>query len=115
MTDRAPSADHDRSADLRARWARSLTAARAGTSDAPDPLPYADNLLARWAEPQRRYHTTDHLIAVLDHIDALAPTPPTPIWSASRPGSTTRSTSPTARRTRNARPASPSAASRRPD
>ncbi|MFD4142932.1 hypothetical protein [Streptomyces sp. NPDC058572] len=73
MTDRAPSADHDRSADLRARWARSLAAARAGTTDAPDPLPYADNLLARWAEPQRRYHTTDHLIAVLDHIDTLAP------------------------------------------
>ncbi|MFF3322154.1 HD domain-containing protein [Streptomyces sp. NPDC002889] len=61
----------DHSANLRARWAQSLTAARAGAS-APDPLPYADNLLARWAEPQRRYHTTAHLIAVLDHIDTLA-------------------------------------------
>ncbi|MFJ9621045.1 hypothetical protein [Streptomyces sp. NPDC101181] len=38
----------------------------------PDPLPYAENLLARWAEPQRRYHTTTHLAAVLDHVDTLA-------------------------------------------
>ena len=43
-----------------------------GTSSGADPYPYADNLLARWAEPQRRYHTTDHLTAVLDHIDTLA-------------------------------------------
>lgn len=38
----------------------------------PDPGPYARNLLDRWAEPQRRYHTTDHLIAVLDRVDELA-------------------------------------------
>ncbi|MCX3060269.1 HD domain-containing protein [Streptomyces beihaiensis] len=37
-----------------------------------DPYAYADRLLARWAEPQRRYHTTDHLAAVLDHVDVLA-------------------------------------------
>ncbi|WP_241741261.1 hypothetical protein [Streptomyces sp. L2] len=37
----------------------------------PDPLPYADNLLARWQEPQRHYHTLTHLTAVLDHIDTL--------------------------------------------
>ncbi|MGW7004993.1 HD domain-containing protein [Streptomyces sp. NPDC054933] len=37
-----------------------------------DPVPYGENLLARWAEPQRRYHTTDHLIAVLDHAESLA-------------------------------------------
>ncbi|MEV3855994.1 hypothetical protein AB0J38_16920 [Streptomyces sp. NPDC050095] len=55
---------------LRERFARTL---RATTGDAgPDPYPYADNLLARWCEPQRRYHTTDHLRAVLDHIDVLA-------------------------------------------
>lgn len=36
------------------------------------PLRYADDLLARWAEPQRRYHTTDHLLAVLDRVDELA-------------------------------------------
>ncbi|MEW1691654.1 hypothetical protein ACIQOF_11330 [Streptomyces sp. NPDC091265] len=58
-------------AALRVRWRDSLTAARGGGQD-PDPLPYADNLLARWAEPQRRYHTTAHLTAVLDRVDTLA-------------------------------------------
>ncbi|MFE2977915.1 hypothetical protein [Streptomyces sp. NPDC059258] len=61
----------DAEAGLRGRWHDTLVAARAG-SDGPDPLPYAENLLARWAEPQRRYHTTAHLIAVLDGVDALA-------------------------------------------
>jgi predicted metal-dependent HD superfamily phosphohydrolase len=56
---------------LRARWQDSLVAARGG-APGPDPLPYADNLLTRWAEPQRRYHTTAHLLAVLEHIDTLA-------------------------------------------
>ncbi|MFB7919084.1 hypothetical protein [Streptomyces sp. NPDC056061] len=56
---------------LRERWRRALVGARRG-APGPDPLPYADNLLARWAEPQRRYHTTTHLIAVLDHVDTLA-------------------------------------------
>jgi len=37
-----------------------------------DPTPYGQDLLKRWAEPQRRYHTTEHLRAVLDHVDALA-------------------------------------------
>ncbi|MER5771460.1 hypothetical protein [Streptomyces sp. NPDC001985] len=58
--------------DLRTRWSQTLRAARPAGSGAPDPLPYADELLARWAEPQRRYHTTAHLTAVLDHIDTLA-------------------------------------------
>lgn len=61
----------DRTADLRGRWTQALLGARAGGSG-PDPLPYADDLLTRWAEPQRRYHTTDHLVAVLDHVDTLA-------------------------------------------
>jgi len=56
--------------DLRARWTQTLLAARHGAG-APDPLPYADNLLARWSEPQRHYHTVDHLTAVLNHIDVL--------------------------------------------
>ncbi|WP_327324424.1 hypothetical protein OG735_19210 [Streptomyces sp. NBC_01210] len=56
--------------DLRARWNRTLLAARHGAG-APDPLPYAENLLSRWSEPQRRYHTVDHLTAVLNHIDVL--------------------------------------------
>ncbi|GLF97157.1 HD domain-containing protein [Streptomyces yaizuensis] len=86
------------SPELRERWAEALLAAyargasgsesvsesdggttghpptgQAPTGHAPDPLPYAGNLLARWAEPQRRYHTTAHLTAVLDQIDVLAP------------------------------------------
>ncbi|WP_432147478.1 HD domain-containing protein [Streptomyces sp. bgisy029] len=72
------------------RWRDTLLAARSGAPgdgpgvgpgpgpdvrpDAgPDPLPYAENLLDRWDEPQRRYHTTAHLTAVLDRIDTLAP------------------------------------------
>ncbi|MEU5437639.1 hypothetical protein AB0G73_30280 [Streptomyces sp. NPDC020719] len=56
--------------DLRARWTRTLLAARPG--EEPDPAPYADRLLAAWAEPHRRYHTTAHLAAVLGHVDTLA-------------------------------------------
>ncbi|MGW0939701.1 HD domain-containing protein [Streptomyces sp. NPDC002666] len=56
---------------LRDRWHECLVAARGGDAG-PDPLPYADNLLERWAEPQRRYHTTAHLAAVLGHIDTLS-------------------------------------------
>ncbi|MFV0129236.1 hypothetical protein ACLGI4_16260 [Streptomyces sp. HMX112] len=63
--------------DLRRRWEAAVTAARAtdggppAPEGAPDPDRYADDLLARWAEPQRRYHTTDHLVAVLDRVDEL--------------------------------------------
>ncbi|MCK7627762.1 hypothetical protein MUU72_32500 [Streptomyces sp. RS10V-4] len=56
---------------LAGRWAATVDRAR-GHRDGPDPAPYAANLLRRWAEPQRRYHTTDHLTAVLDRIDELA-------------------------------------------
>ncbi|MEV0932033.1 hypothetical protein ACIBMX_30885 [Streptomyces phaeochromogenes] len=60
---------------LRTRWSRALEGARdAGARVDPtpvDPAPYADNLVSRWSEPQRRYHTVDHLTAVLDHIDVL--------------------------------------------
>ncbi|MGW4516389.1 HD domain-containing protein [Streptomyces sp. NPDC004393] len=55
---------------LRARWTRALEGAR-GPAGGPDPAPYAENLLARWQEPQRRYHSLAHLTAVLDHIDVL--------------------------------------------
>lgn len=55
---------------LRTRWNRALEGARPpGTG--PDPAPYADNLLVRWQEPQRHYHTLAHLTAVLEHIDVL--------------------------------------------
>ncbi|MFC4505879.1 MULTISPECIES: hypothetical protein [Streptomyces] len=57
---------------LRTRFTRTLEAARGGPDSAgPDPAPYVDNLLARWQEPQRRYHTLVHLTAVLDHVDVL--------------------------------------------
>ncbi|MFG2128907.1 hypothetical protein ACGFNV_14065 [Streptomyces sp. NPDC048751] len=55
---------------LRTRFAQALEGAR-GPAGGPDPLPYADNLLDRWQEPQRRYHTLAHLTAVLDHVDVL--------------------------------------------
>ncbi|MFI8522683.1 hypothetical protein ACIGEZ_33555 [Streptomyces sp. NPDC085481] len=63
-----PPADQER--ELLRRWTSTLRAARAGRAG-PDPLPYGQNLLARWSEPQRRYHTVDHLRAVLDRIDEL--------------------------------------------
>ncbi|KNB51492.1 hypothetical protein [Streptomyces caatingaensis] len=55
---------------LQERWTRTVRAAR--DTDAPDPGPYADELLKRWSEPQRRYHTVAHLTAVLDRVDELA-------------------------------------------
>ncbi|MDI1459023.1 hypothetical protein NHG22_35230 [Streptomyces sp. ATE26] len=55
---------------LRARFARALEGAR-GPGGGPDPARYVDNLLARWQEPQRHYHTLTHLTAVLDHVDTL--------------------------------------------
>ncbi|MFJ8664290.1 hypothetical protein [Streptomyces sp. NPDC093600] len=62
--------EHEREQDLLDRWTSTLLAARAGR-EGPDPAPYGRNLLARWAEPQRRYHTVDHLRAVLDRIDEI--------------------------------------------
>ncbi|MDO0927160.1 hypothetical protein QQY24_17705 [Streptomyces sp. TG1A-8] len=57
---------------LRLRFARALEGARA-PGGGPDPAPYADDLLVRWQEPQRRYHTPAHLTAVLDRVDLLEP------------------------------------------
>ncbi|OMI33258.1 HD domain-containing protein [Streptomyces sparsogenes] len=68
MADPAPR--HPAHATLRTRWAVHLNAAREGACH-PSPWPYADDLLARWAEAHRRYHTTDHLIAILDRVDEL--------------------------------------------
>jgi len=69
-------ADPDTLDALRTRWTQTLKAAQATTTQeppapVPDPTPYADNLLTRYQEPQRRYHTLTHLTAVLDHIDVL--------------------------------------------
>ncbi|MER7934151.1 MULTISPECIES: hypothetical protein [unclassified Streptomyces] len=58
--------------ELRARFRHALLAARGDDPRLPDPDRYATALLDRWREPQRRYHTTAHLTAVLDHVDVLA-------------------------------------------
>ena len=54
--------------DLLARWCALLV--RFGVE--ADAEPYGRELLRRWAEPHRRYHTPVHLAAVLDGIDELA-------------------------------------------
>ncbi|MFE0672065.1 hypothetical protein [Streptomyces sp. NPDC058867] len=56
--------------DLRRRWLDTLLRAR-GDADHPDPERYGEALLKRWSEPQRHYHTVDHLTAVLGHLDEL--------------------------------------------
>jgi predicted metal-dependent HD superfamily phosphohydrolase len=38
----------------------------------PGPGPIGADLLRRYGEPHRRYHTTEHLAEVLDHVDELA-------------------------------------------
>ncbi len=48
--------------DLRERWSATL----------PDQPEIGEDLLRRYAEPHRRYHTTDHLRHVLVMIDELA-------------------------------------------
>nr|WP_244501303.1 hypothetical protein [Streptomyces sp. TP-A0874] len=55
---------------LLTRWSELLRRCRQDT--APDPTPFGEELLARWSEPQRHYHTTRHLAAVLDRVDELA-------------------------------------------
>ncbi|WAZ22497.1 hypothetical protein STRCI_003754 [Streptomyces cinnabarinus] len=54
---------------LRSRFVHALDEARG--PGGPDAAVYAENLLDRWREPQRRYHTVEHLTAVLDRIDVL--------------------------------------------
>lgn len=45
---------------------------RAALDGAPGSEALAYRLLQRWSEPQRHYHTTAHLRAVLGHLDTLA-------------------------------------------
>ncbi|MER6674543.1 hypothetical protein [Streptomyces sp. NPDC000983] len=56
--------------DLRRRWLATLPPAPDGAGH-PDPARYGEELLKRWSEPQRRYHTVEHLAAVLGHLDEL--------------------------------------------
>lgn len=51
------------------RWIKIIGASPAANA-------YGASLLARWAEPHRHYHDLDHLIAVLDHLDALVAAEP---------------------------------------
>jgi predicted metal-dependent HD superfamily phosphohydrolase len=57
---------------LLSRWTALLVSTRDG-ADYPDPGPFGENLLARWSEPQRHYHTPQHLLTVLNRVDELAP------------------------------------------
>ena len=52
------------------RWTALLE--RVTAPAGPQPAPFGDELLRRWSEPQRRYHTLTHLTAVLDVVDELA-------------------------------------------
>jgi predicted metal-dependent HD superfamily phosphohydrolase len=60
MEDPMPTDDHD--AELLARWDATL----------PGQRELGENLIMRYNEPHRRYHTTRHLLNVLTMIDQLA-------------------------------------------
>jgi len=63
---------HPRYNALLAEWSELLRRCQAEGGDAPvDPTPYGRDLLERWAEPQRKYHTLDHLVAVLARATEL--------------------------------------------
>ncbi|MFC4033588.1 HD domain-containing protein [Streptomyces polygonati] len=64
-------AAHPRYAALLAEWCELVRRCRKDPDSAPDPAPYGRELLERWAEPQRRYHTLDHLLAVLTRATEL--------------------------------------------
>ncbi|MEZ0093885.1 hypothetical protein [Streptacidiphilus sp. EB129] len=65
-----PHPDTALAADLLAHWVALLERVRRPGS--PPPAPFGDELLRRWSEPQRRYHTLSHLAAVLAEVDRLA-------------------------------------------
>ncbi|MDF9813878.1 hypothetical protein [Streptomyces sp. SPB162] len=73
-----PDTTHPQHAALLTQWCDLLRRTRvAPISDtpgpeAPAPEAYGEDLLGRWAEEQRKYHTTDHLVAVIHHIVELA-------------------------------------------
>jgi len=65
-----PHPDTALAAALLERWTELVHRVRPGAG--PDPAPYGDQLLRRWSEPWRRYHTLRHLDAVLTVLDELA-------------------------------------------
>jgi predicted metal-dependent HD superfamily phosphohydrolase len=56
--------------DLIDRWR--AAAGDAGATSGPSVVPAGVDLLARWREAHRHYHTVEHLVAVLDVVDAYA-------------------------------------------
>lgn len=56
--------------DLLDRWR--IAARGAGAGSAPTSTRAGEQVLARWREPHRRYHTVAHLTAVLDVVDEHA-------------------------------------------
>ncbi|WNI16011.1 HD domain-containing protein [Actinacidiphila sp. ITFR-21] len=66
-----PAAAHHRYDALLAEWCELVRRCQTDPQSAPDPVPYGVDLLERWAEPQRRYHTLDHLVAVLARTTEL--------------------------------------------
>jgi predicted metal-dependent HD superfamily phosphohydrolase len=64
-------AAHPRYAALLAEWCELIRRCQIDPQNAPDPTPYGQDLLERWAEPQRHYHTLDHLLAVLTRVIEL--------------------------------------------
>ncbi|GFJ90987.1 HD domain-containing protein [Phytohabitans rumicis] len=60
---------------LTERWHRAVRGAGATADDAPVDAAGAD-LLARWREPHRHYHTTDHLAAMLSIVDGYGGSDP---------------------------------------
>ncbi|WP_037910648.1 HD domain-containing protein [Actinacidiphila yeochonensis] len=64
-------AAHPRYEALLAEWCELLRRCQSADAQAPEPAVYGRELLARWAEPQRRYHTLDHLVAVLGRAAEL--------------------------------------------
>ncbi|SFF43367.1 Predicted metal-dependent phosphohydrolase, HD superfamily [Actinacidiphila alni] len=70
----SPAAAHPRYDALLAEWCDLLRRCQEPGADgapAPDPEPYGRDLLGRWGESQRKYHTLDHLQAVLDRATEL--------------------------------------------
>ncbi len=65
-----PHPDTELATALLQRWTELVHRVRPGAG--PDPAPYGDQLLRRWSEPWRRYHTLHHLDAVLTVLDQLA-------------------------------------------
>lgn len=64
----SPAVSHDHDVLLH-QWCALLDRVR---GEGPDAEPYGEDLLRRWSEPHRRYHTTTHLAVVLHEIDLLA-------------------------------------------